>query len=87
MCYQLISRCWIDYVTRCPSDLGFAKAELNGVSNNIYGVFRKHSICNQIKDIERILAASPRKLAIKKECCVQLKVRLIKLVRLGLLDC
>ena len=54
-------------------DLGLAKAELRRSINNIYGVFRKHSICNQIKDIERILAASPSKISYRKRVLRQLK--------------
>ena len=54
-------------------DLGLAKAELKRSINNIYGVFRKHSICNQIKDIERILAASPSKISYQKRVLRQLK--------------
>jgi hypothetical protein len=54
-------------------DLGLAKAELKWSINNIYGVFRKHSICNQIKDIERILAASPSKIGYQKRVLRQLK--------------
>ena len=54
-------------------DLGLAKAELKRSINNIYGGFRKHSICNQIKDIERILAASPSKISYQKRVLRQLK--------------
>ena len=54
-------------------DLGLDKAELKRSINSIYGVLRQHSICNQIKDIERILAASPSKISYQKRVLRQLK--------------
>ena len=54
-------------------NLGLAKAELKPSNNNIYGVFRKHCICNQIKGIKRILAASPNKISYQKRVLRQLK--------------
>ena len=44
-------------------DLGLTKAELKRSINSIYGVFRQYSICNQIKDVERVLAANPGKIS------------------------
>ena len=54
-------------------DLGLDKAELKRSINSIYGVFRQHSIYNQIKDVERILAANPGKISYQKRVLRQLK--------------
>ena len=54
-------------------DLDLVKAELKQSINGIYGVFRKRSICSQIKDIERILANNPSKISYQKRVLRQLR--------------
>jgi hypothetical protein len=54
-------------------DLDVVKAELKQSIDNIYGVFRKRSICNQIKDVERILDIDPRKISYQKRVLRQLR--------------
>ena len=54
-------------------DLGLAKAKLKRSINDIYGVFRKYSVCNKIKDVESILATNPSKISHPKRVLRQLK--------------
>jgi flagellar biosynthesis regulator FlbT len=54
-------------------DLNSVKAELRQSINSIYGVFRKRSIHNQIKDIEKILADKPSKISYQKRVLRQLR--------------
>ena len=54
-------------------DLSSVKAELKQSINSIYGVFRKRSIHNQIKDIEKILADKPSKISYQKRVLRQLR--------------
>ena len=54
-------------------DLDLVKAELKQSINSIYGIFRKRSICNQIKDVERIFAGHPSKVSYQKTVLRQLR--------------
>jgi hypothetical protein len=54
-------------------DLSSVKAELKQSRNSIYGVFRKRSIHNQSKDIEKILADKSSKISYQKRVLRQLR--------------
>ena len=54
-------------------DLDLVKAELKQSINNIYGIFRKRSICDQIKDVDSILAGHPSKVSYQKRVLRQLR--------------
>ena len=54
-------------------DTDLIKAELKQSIDSICRIFRKRSICNQIKDIEHILADNPSKTSYQKRVLRQLR--------------
>ena len=54
-------------------DTDLIKAELKQSIDSICRIFRKRSICNQIKDIEHILADNPSKISYQKRVLRQLR--------------
>ena len=54
-------------------DTDLIKAELKQSIDSIFRIFRKRSICNQIKDIEHILADNPIKISYQKRVLRQLR--------------
>ena len=66
----MLSTCQVMLDRLCQQmsvDLAFVKAELKRNINNIYGVFHKHPVCNQIKDFERVLDTSLSKISYQKK--------------------